>query len=282
MVKPEMTEPAPHHDRIEDPDFRRAVALIDAGDVTGLTAWLDAHPGLVTRRVRFEEGGYFGEPPLLAFIAENPVRHGGEMPARVVEVAEALLEAGAAEDAAGVSYALALVASGRVPRETGVQSALIRLLAGFGGDLDAAMTGAIAHGEMQAVDTLLDCGAERTLPVAAALGDEAEVRGLLPIASASERHLAVAHAAFLGRVEALRVLLDHGEEASRYSPDGAHGHSTPLHQAAHAGYLEAVKVLVEYGARQDLRDKLFDGTPLDWAEHAGQAEVAAYLRSAAR
>jgi hypothetical protein len=276
-----MADLAPQHERIDDPTFRRAVALIDAGDVEELVAWLDAHPNLLTQRVRFEEGGYFGEPPLLGFVAENPIRHDGEMSTSVVEVTEALLEAGAAEDVENVSYTLALVASGRVPRENGVQAALIRLLAGFGGDPNAAMTGAIGHGEMQAVETLLDCGADRTLPVAAALGDEAEVRGLLPIASASERHLALAHAAFLGRTEALRTLLDHGEGPNRYNPERAHDHSTPLHQAALAGHLQAVKVLVEHGARLDLRDKLFNGTPLGWAEYAGQAEVAAYLRSVA-
>jgi peptide-methionine (S)-S-oxide reductase len=58
---------------------------------------------------------------------------------------------------------------------------------------------------------------------------------------------------------------------------GAHSHSTPLHQAVLKGSLEVVKLLVERGARLDLEDILFHGTPLGWAEYSGQAEVAAYL-----
>ena len=36
----------PHHERIEDATFRRAVALLDAGDATGLRAHLNQHPDL--------------------------------------------------------------------------------------------------------------------------------------------------------------------------------------------------------------------------------------------
>ena len=44
----------PHHERIEDPVFRRAVDLIDAGDVPGLRTFLKRHPRLVHKHIAFE------------------------------------------------------------------------------------------------------------------------------------------------------------------------------------------------------------------------------------
>ena len=56
IEKPTLTDrlDLPHHERIEDPVFRRAVDLIDAGDVVGLRAWLSQHPTLVHQHVNFE------------------------------------------------------------------------------------------------------------------------------------------------------------------------------------------------------------------------------------
>lgn len=42
-----------------------------------------------------------------------------------------------------------------------------------------------------------------------------------------------------------------------------------------------VRLLVERGARIDIRDTVYEGTPLGWAMHAGRAEIADYLRSQA-
>src|SRR5579871_2797225 len=123
----------PHHERIEDPDFRRAVDLLDAGDADGLSAHLKSHPGLVRQRVVFEGGNYFRNPSLLEFVAENPIRH-GKLPANTVAVARVILEAGAAEDRAAMNETLGLVCSGRVARECGVQSPLIDLLCAAGAD----------------------------------------------------------------------------------------------------------------------------------------------------
>ena len=65
------------------------------------------------------------------------------------------------------------------------------------------------------------------------------------------------------------------------SPD-LYSHATPLHHAVSAGSLDAVRVLVEGGARLDTRDTAYGGTPLGWAEYAGNkdphAGIAAYLR----
>ena len=80
-----------------------------------------------------------------------------------------------------------------------------------------------------------------------------------------------------GEVEIVRSLLDAGEDPNRYNPVGCHSHSTPLHQAAAAGHLEVVRLLVERGARLDLKDTHWRATPAGWARHEGRKEVEAFL-----
>lgn len=53
---------------------------------------------------------------------------------------------------------------------------------------------------------------------------------------------------------------------------------TPLHLAAGAGELGAVRLLVEHGADPDATDPEFEATPLRWAEFLGRTEVAEWLR----
>jgi hypothetical protein len=55
-----------------------------------------------------------------------------------------------------------------------------------------------------------------------------------------------------------------------------------LHQAAGAGYDELVRLLVERGARLDLKDVLWRATPADWARHEGRPELEEYLRVQAK
>ncbi|MFZ0743774.1 MAG: hypothetical protein WAM85_05175 [Terracidiphilus sp.] len=43
----------PHHERIEDPIFRRAVNLIDSGDIPGLSLLLKQNPSLIHQHVLF-------------------------------------------------------------------------------------------------------------------------------------------------------------------------------------------------------------------------------------
>lgn len=266
----------PHHERIEDPVFRHTVERMDAGDEAGLRAHLKQHPQLARQRVWFEGGNYFRNPSLLEFIAENPIRR-GTMPENVVAVAEAILDAGV--DRAALDETLGLVCSGRVARECGAQVALIELLCGRGADATGALLAAVGHGEFDAARALLHAGARMSLPVAAALGHDEDFRRLLNHADAEERHLALALAAQFGRTEMVRLLLDGGEEPSRYNPVGSHAHSTPLHQAALAGHADVVRLLVVRGARVDMRDLLWNGTPADWAHHEGRDELEVYLRA---
>ena len=266
----------PHHERIDDPTFRHAVDLLDSGDIGGLRSFLEQHPGLVHQRVVFEGGNYFRNPALLEFVAENPIRH-GKLPPNIAAVAKVILDAGA--EPAAMNETLGLVATGRVSRECGVQLALIGLLCDHGADPNGGIRGAILHGEFDAVHELMRRGARVDLPVAAALGRIGDFRRLLPNADGRERHLALAVAVGRNQIEIVRLLLDAGEDPNRYNPPGAHAHSTPLHQAAFGGHQELVQLLIERGARVDLKDIMWHGTPADWARHGGKKEVEEYLRS---
>ncbi len=265
----------PHHQRIEDATFRRAVDLIDSGDAAGLQAHLKQHPQLLRSRVVFEGGNYFRNPTLLEFIAENPVRH-GKLPGDIVEVAKVILDSGV--ELAARNETLILVATGSVPRECGVQLPLINLLCEHGAEPDSALQAAALHGELESVHALLQRGARIDLPVAAALNRLDDFRRILPSSSSDDRHLALALASQYGHVEIVRLLLDAGEDPNRYNPVGGHSHATPLHQAAGAGYEELVHLLVERGAKLDQKDILWHATPAGWAQYAGHAEIAQYLR----
>jgi len=255
-------------DRIPDPIFREGVRLLDAGDEEGLRRHLVAHPSLVSQRTYFSASDYFGQPTLMQFAAENPIRH-EKMPPNVVAMVSLLLEAGAK----ATDGTLGLVVSGRVPRECGVQISLIDLLCAHGADPSKALSAALGHGEFEAVEALLRNGAPMTLPTAAALGRLEDVRQLLPTSKPAARHLALALGAQFGRTPIVRLLLESGEDPNRYNPPGAHAHSTPLHQAALAGHMEVVDLLLKFGARTDIEDILFHGTPLGWARHAGNKEM---------
>ena len=266
----------PHHERIEDPLFRHAVDLIDAGDASGLRVLLAQNPDLVHRRVLFEGGNYFRNPSLLEFVAENPVRH-GILPANIVEVAKVILDAGPKLEACNET--LGLVVTGRVPRECKVQIPLIVTLCAYGADPGRALHGAAFHGEFEAAHQLIRSGAKPDLPIHAALGNTGEFLGQLPSSDANQRHLALAAAAQYGHADIVCALLDLGEDPDRYNPIGSHSHSTPLHQAALAGHMNVVKLLVERGARLDIRDVLWQGTPADWARHEKRPEIESYLRA---
>jgi ankyrin repeat protein len=172
---------------------------------------------------------------------------------------------------------LGLVCSGRVPRESGVQLPLIDLLCDHGADPNYAMPSALGHGEFEAVNALIRRGGRVDLTVAAGLGRIEDARRLLPSAGGEDRHRALALASQFGHVEVVRLLLDAGEDPSRYNSPGFHSHSTPLHQAAFAGHEEVVRLLVERGARLDAKDTLWQGTPAGWARHGGRTQIEEYL-----
>src|SRR6185369_745071 len=177
-----------------------------------------------------------------------------------------------------IDSALGLVCSGRVARECGVQRELIDVLADAGADVNRALTPALAHREISAAERLLERGAASGLTAAVCLGRADDVARLAPASSAGERQEAFAAAAFYGNAPALAVLIGLGADVNAYNPPGFHKHGTALHHAVDSGSLDAVRVLVEAGADRKARDRLYQGTPLDWAEYLRRVEIAAYLR----
>ncbi|HJU90987.1 MAG TPA: ankyrin repeat domain-containing protein [Gemmatimonadaceae bacterium] len=265
---------------IKDPRFRQAIALIDAGDVNGLGKLLKANPELVRERLDYGEG-YFREPYLLWFVAGNPVR-GESLPRNIARIAGVIIDAAKREGVDDLQYqldyALGLVSSGRVARESGVQLELIDLLIAAGARPESALQAALAHREVVAVQRLLERGAKLTLTAAVATKRSAEVTRLGINSSPEERQEAFAAAALYGQAGDLEVLIDLGVELNAYSPPSFHPHATALHHAVDSGSLDAVKLLVREGAQLKTRDRMYDATPLDWAEHLGRREIADYLR----
>jgi peptide-methionine (S)-S-oxide reductase len=268
---------------IRDPLFREAVSAVAAGAVDTLESLLTAHPSLV--RERLDGGdGYFSRPYLLWFVAENPVRN-GTLPPNIVQVTGTILDAarraGVSNLGEQVDYALSLVCSGRVARECGVQHALVDVLVEAGARPEPALVAALAHRELAAAEQLLRHGARTTLLAAVGTGRDGEALRLLPAASEEDRRLALAGAAFYGRAPVLERVIASGVDVDAYSPTEFHPHATALHHAVDSGSLGAVEALVRAGASLELRDRIHGGTPLEWADHLGRSEIAAYLRDQA-
>jgi ankyrin repeat protein len=264
--------------------FESAVEAVIGGDAAALRSLLHGNPELVRARSRRRHGA-----TLLHYIAANGVEgFRQKSPANAVEMATILLRAGAEADATAHMYGgeqttMNMLVSSDPPARAGVQVALAETLADFG----AAMQGtplmtALAFGHADAAEALVRRGARvDNLAAAAGLGRLEEAAGMLGEADSETRHRALALASQHGHAEIVRLLLDAGEDPSRYNPVGNHPHSTPLHQAALGGHEAVVRVLVERGAGLELLDKIYHGTPLGWANHAGQREIAEYLRTRA-
>lgn len=267
----------PHHERIEDLDFRRAVDLLDEGAEEELKRHLSNIPRLVTESVHFEGENYFQSATLLEFVAENPTRH-ERLPANIANITRIILDMGAHRQQDKIDSTLGLVCSGRVARECGVQLPLIDLLCEYGADPNAPMEAALVHGEFEAAHRLIDRGARIDLVVAAALGNTVSATEELPTSTAEQRHRALAMSTQHGHVAITQLLLSAGENPSRYNPVGFHAHSTPLHQAALAGNETIVRLLIEHGADTSMPDILHSSTACEWARHGGHTEIAEYIQ----
>jgi hypothetical protein len=254
---------------IKDALFLQAVEAVDAGDVQSLRGLVEGHPRLIRDRLEGTEKGYFERPYLLWFVADNPIRH-LKLPDTIVEVTRLLIDfvkRFAPETAEfQIGYTLGLVATGRIPRECGVQIEMIDLLLDAGAKPNR-VEGVIGHGNLEAAAHLIQRGAELTLPAAVGLGWQEDMQRLAATASADEIDLALLVAAFFGKADILRWLVGIGARVN-HLPDkcyGFHSHATPLHQAVYSGSLEAVQVLVGAGADVNAMDKAYSGTPLGWA-----------------
>jgi peptide-methionine (S)-S-oxide reductase len=85
---------------------------------------------------------------------------------------------------------------------------------------------------------------------------------------------ALTAAAFYGKIDMVSFLLAQGTDPNGYPErsGGFHQHATPLHQAVYSGSLDVVKLLVEAGASLKAKDKVYEGTPLGWAEYVPTEE----------
>lgn len=131
-----------------------------------------------------------------------------------------------------------------------------------GTDGHTALLVAARDGNAAAVAALLDAGADQT---------------------ATDHYMRAvpAHkAAYMGHVEVLRLLVAAERFAEVKDAQGPFNGYTPLHDASWHGHADAALVLLEAGARTDLKG--FDGkTPGDLAREYGYHELAASLNSRA-
>jgi hypothetical protein len=256
---------------IEDPLFRKGLEAIDAGDAIVVKTLLTLNPELIAKRLNYPNGGYFKDPYLLWFVADNPIRT-GKLSANIVDITRLMIQHVKEKDPANaqqqLDYTLALVISGRTPRESGVQIEMIDLLLDSGATLSGIM-GAVTNGNLDAARHLIQRGAKLTFAGAVGLGQMDDVVWLVDLASPHEKLAALAIAAFYGKPEMISYLLGAGAVPNGFPEvdSGFHTHATPLHQAVSSGSLQAVELLVEAGGNLNARDKIYNGTPLDWAEY---------------
>jgi hypothetical protein len=278
------------HPEIIDSLFQQAVAAIDSGDQQELEQLLKAHPFLVGDRLdapgswlRDKVGkaldGFFRQPYLLWFVAEDPVRN-GKLPANIAAITRTITRAAIQQQVPDMQqqldHALLLVGWSWIAKECGVQIQLIDALLDAGASPDGVPNNALVNGHFAAAEHLVSRGAPMTLASALCLEHWEAVPSLLQTSNSGQRQFSLILAALNGKAAALRKLIDFGVDLNERCPD-LYPHSTALHQAALSGSLEAVKVLVEAGADQGAKDTLWDGTPLDWAIHGKRQEIADYL-----
>ena len=257
---------------IQDPLFLQAVEATDAGNISLLQQLLDANPQLVTKRLDTPKEGYFKNPYLLWFVADNPIRH-EKLPSNIVEVTQTILQV--LQNNPGdnyqhqVDYALGLVCTGRIPKECGLQIPLMELLISKGARVKGSVLGPIGQRNFEAAKFLLTKGSDYNLATAVGLDHVDDVKKILKNATASELYVALVVASFFGKTDIISLLIEAGVDVNGHGErkdfGGFHAHASALHQAVYSGSLESVKLLVEAGTNLNATDKAYNGTPLGWA-----------------
>jgi peptide-methionine (S)-S-oxide reductase len=282
--------------------FRQAVEAIDAGDLATLNGLLADYPQLAQERltrpgrwlhdqVGNALSGFFKNPYLLWFVAEDPVRN-RRLPRNIVDITNAIIDAARSSGAKNLQeqldYALCLVAWSGVAADFGVQLQLIDAFIDAGAAPARNANNALVNSHFAAAERILERGGEATLAAALCLGRWEDVERLAPEANPEQRQFAFILAALTGRAEGVRRALDLGAGINQRTKE-LYSHATALHHAVCSGSLDTVKVLVDAGADTRAKDKVYGGTPLGWARHyvgearddesrARYAAIAAYLK----
>jgi ankyrin repeat protein len=277
-------------------EFELAAEAVIDGDADTLTRMLRDNPQLVharSERITCHEPAAH-RATLLHYIAANGIENYRQRsPKNAVDIARLLLDAGAEVDALAGLYGgecacLSLLVSSSPPADAGVQVPLVHVLADYGANVNGAgasawrspLNTALVFGFQDAARALVQRGARvDSMALAAGLGDIDACRARFSAATADDRHRALALAVENDQLDVVRLLLEHGERADRFNPDGMHAHQTPLHSAALRGNLALVQLLLEYGASLTIEDPLWHATPIDWAAHGGQLQVVEFLRT---
>ena len=228
-------------------EFESAVEAVVNGDLAALEDALRRDPALV--RARSSRVCCFDPPvhraTLLHYVAANGVEaYRQKTPPNAVEIARALLQAGAEPDALADMYGaecttMSMLVSSSHPAKAGLQVALVELLLDFGAAIEGRGTRkwgrplftALAFGMIDAAKVLAETrGVDRSTR-RRRTGPRGRCRPPAPVRgcrSAPSRALAGGAAR---HAEIVRLLLDAGEDPNRYNLEGNHAHSTPLHQA---------------------------------------------------
>jgi Ankyrin repeats (many copies) len=265
--------------------FEAAVEAVVAGDLGSLEDALRRDPALV--HARSSRVCCFDPPvhraALLHYVAANGVEaYRQKTPGNAVEIARTLLVAGAEPDALADMYGtpcttMSMLVSSSHPAEARLQVALTELLLDFGAAIEGRGGGkwerplftALTFGMGDVAKLLAERGARIDLAAASGLGLAGEAARLVSSADEDERRRALSLASQQGHPDIVALLLDTGLDPNRFNPESNHPHCTPLHQAVLGGHETVVRLLVARGARLDIRDTIWHGTPLGWAIHGG-------------
>jgi ankyrin repeat protein len=90
------------------------------------------------------------------------------------------------------------------------------------------------------------------------------------------RATALHAAAYAGRTEAARLLIEYKIDIDKQGPNNGY---TALHDAIWQNNVETARVIIEGGARLDLQSHAGE-TPLDFARSKGRAQIVALIEQA--
>lgn len=280
--------------------FEQAAEAIVSGNHNVLQRLLQRHPELIKARSRRQH-----RSTLLHYIAANGIEHHRQRtPSNAVEIAELLLENGAAPDATAGTYGggdsqttLALLVSSGWPYQAGLQGKLVKTLCRFGANPDGIQSNGLPlatalvffYGET--AKALAECGASvQHLLAAMSVGTPDDVdacftaRGRLrkqnfvyigfqlrrPQTRLEMLGQAFAYAALCGNLSTMKHLAsNYGCPVDAPADRGIRA----LHLAAYRGHGKAVDWLLERGADPRILDQQWRSPPAVWAQQSGQARI---------